>query len=82
MNCFMQIPLPQSNDTSSGNRFTTVLRAGKGLLEYLGGSREELPPAVPAWFASPWALGIWWSLLATLILFFSGQTSKFIYIDF
>ena len=26
--------------------------------------------------------GIWWGVLAALILLFSGQTSKFIYIDF
>ena len=26
--------------------------------------------------------GLWWGVLAGLILLFSGQTSKFIYIDF
>lgn len=31
-----------------------------------------------AWF---WR-GLWWGLLAGAILLFSGQTSKFIYIDF
>ena len=26
--------------------------------------------------------GLWWGVLAALIILFSGQTSKFIYIDF
>lgn len=49
--------------------------------EMLGGSRD-LPPA---WANQPWVLagwGLWWGLLAAIILTFSGQTSKFIYIDF
>jgi hypothetical protein len=26
--------------------------------------------------------GIWWGLLLVVVMLFSGQTSKFIYIDF
>lgn len=57
------------------------LRWFKDACDYLGGSREE-PPAGAVFLTSPWWLGIWWGLLAGLILLFCGQTSKFIYIDF
>jgi hypothetical protein len=57
------------------------LRFLKDFCDYLGGSREK-PPVGFAFLASPWWLGIWWGLLAGLILLFCGQTSKFIYIDF
>lgn len=49
--------------------------------EYLGGSRDVPPPGLRPTPGSPlW--GIWWGLLSALILLFSGQSSKFIYIDF
>jgi hypothetical protein len=50
-------------------------------MEYLGGERDE--PPVGLWFGvgSP-VWGLWWGLLACLIFLFSGQSSKFIYIDF
>lgn len=51
-------------------------------LEYLGGSRETPPPGTPRFLESAWVRGLWWGLLAIVILFFSGQKSKFIYIDF
>lgn len=68
----------------------------KTTVEYLGGSEEEsslLNMSAPArqsqaraWLSSavrsPWLRGLWWAFLALLILLFSGQTSKFIYIDF
>lgn len=50
-------------------------------LEIFGGSRE-LPQA---WLSQSWVLigwGIWWGFLTVIIMTFSGQTSKFIYIDF
>lgn len=51
------------------------------MLEYLGGSRDEAPRGFPVPLASPlW--GFWWGVLLALIVFFCGQTSKFIYIDF
>jgi hypothetical protein len=51
------------------------------ICEYLQGAREELPPGLQV-LTSPWVRGLWWGLLAGSILLFSGQTSKFIYIDF
>ena len=58
-----------------------ALRYTTHLLEYLGGCREDAPAGM-ALLESPWARGIWWGLLAGVILLFCGQTSKFIYIDF
>ena len=57
------------------------LRAFKNICDYIGASREEAPDGLPL-LASPWWFGLWWGLLAGLILLFCGQTSKFIYIDF
>jgi hypothetical protein len=53
----------------------------KQLLEYLGGARDLPPAGVPV---SPRSLlwGLWWGFLVCLIVLFSGQTTKFIYIDF
>lgn len=53
----------------------------KAACEYIQGAREELPPAL-AVLASPWLRGLWWGILAGIVLLFAGQTSKFIYIDF
>jgi hypothetical protein len=58
-----------------------VLAWVKHFFDYLGASREEPPPGA-RFLASPLWLGIWWGVLIGLILLFSGQTSKFIYIDF
>lgn len=53
----------------------------KHAIEYLGGSRDAPPPGLGPSPGSPlW--GLWWGLLSALILLFSGQSSKFIYIDF
>jgi hypothetical protein len=51
----------------------------KHFFDYIGGSEEEPPAGIklPVWWR-----GVWWGLLAGLILLFCGQTSKFIYIDF
>lgn len=53
----------------------------KSLLEYLGGSRDEPPAFFPVRLTS-YFWGIWWGVLICLIVFFCGQSSKFIYIDF
>ncbi len=53
----------------------------KAVCEYLQGAREDLPPKLKS-LTSPWLRGLWWGLLAGVILLFAGQTSKFIYIDF
>ncbi len=58
----------------------TAIERSIDWLEYLGGAKN-LPPEpakqLPAWF---W--GIWWALLLVMAIAFSGQASKFIYIDF
>lgn len=54
----------------------------KHLLEYLGGSQDEPPPGFPLTLSNGLVWGLWWGVLAIIIFVFSGQTSKFIYIDF
>jgi len=51
-------------------------------LEYLGGERDESPPGLPIAISNWLFWGLWWAALAILIFLFSGQSSKFIYIDF
>jgi len=53
----------------------------KAVCEYMGGERDDRPPGLPLGTGSPlW--GLWWGLLACVIMLFCGQSSKFIYIDF
>lgn len=52
------------------------------LLEYLGGSRDNLPQGFPMAVANPVFWGLWWGALSLVIYIFCGQSSKFIYIDF
>jgi hypothetical protein len=55
-----------------------IMRLGEWL-EYWGGARDAPPyPARFGWFG--W--GLWWGVLLIVIWMFSGQDSKFIYIDF
>lgn len=54
----------------------------KSTLEYLGGVSEQPAAEIPRWMQGPIWWGVWWAVLILLTLFFSGQTSKFIYIDF
>lgn len=54
----------------------------KQALDYLGGARDEAPSGFPIALGN-WVLwGLWWAGLTVLIYVFSGQSSKFIYIDF
>ena len=53
----------------------------KQLLEYLGGECDS-PPANLRFPLHSLAWGVWWGLLLCLIMLFSGQASKFIYLDF
>lgn len=49
--------------------------------EYLGGALDEPPAGFRlALDSAIWA--VWWALLVVLLMLFSGQTSKFIYVDF
>ncbi len=53
----------------------------KSVVEYMAGVGDEPPENFRLSLASPlW--GFWWAVLAALIIIFSGQSSKFIYIDF
>jgi hypothetical protein len=61
---------------------TTTLEWCKRAIEYLGGEIDEPPAGFPISLGN-WAFwAIWWGALALLIFVFSGQSSKFIYIDF
>jgi len=51
-------------------------------LEYLGGERDEPPPAFRITLDTWWFWALWWGALVLAIYVFSGQSSKFIYIDF
>jgi hypothetical protein len=79
----LQEPAPNSKFGVQRSMFDVFpfLRWLKNVFDYVGGSREEPPAGFPS-LASSWWLGLWWGLLAGLILLFCGQTSKFIYIDF
>lgn len=67
--------------TSAAATLPVIVRQGCNVLEKLGGSRELSPES----FQRPFVrllYGLWWGLLIAMIAVFSGQTSKFIYIDF
>ena len=70
-----------------------ILSGLKAVCESLGGSREQPPFSMDdpsqsslsklnAILCSWWFRAFWWGVLATIILVFCGQSSKFIYIDF
>jgi hypothetical protein len=60
----------------------TTLEWIQWAFEYLGGERDD-PPAGLSISLGNWVFwAIWWGALALLIFVFSGQSSKFIYIDF
>ncbi len=59
------------------NRFDWLKHA----FEYLGGERDEPPAGLPVSICSPF-WGLWWGALLFAVFAFSGQSSKFIYIDF
>lgn len=54
----------------------------KAVLDYLGGATDDLPLGSPGWMRGPLWWGVCWAVLILLIVVFSGQSSKFIYIDF
>ncbi|HLN03153.1 MAG TPA: hypothetical protein VK335_27935 [Bryobacteraceae bacterium] len=54
----------------------------KAIFEYASGVTDDPPPRGQSWMRSPLWWGIWWAILILLIVAFSGQSSKFIYIDF
>jgi hypothetical protein len=54
----------------------------QNLLEYLAGKKDAPPPGFPVALSNFLFWGIWWGILVAVIFIFSGQSSKFIYIDF
>jgi hypothetical protein len=54
----------------------------KRVLDYLSGAADDPASDSAQFLTSPIFLGIWWGALIILVVLFSGQTSKFIYIDF
>jgi len=68
-------------DTGGGPMISTLLSL-KSLFDYLGGANDVPPAGVPRLLHHPIFRGLWWGFLVILIAIFSGQTSKFIYIDF
>jgi hypothetical protein len=59
-----------------------LLQNVKAALEYASGVTEDPPFARLDWMKSPLWWGVWWAILIVAIVAFSGQSSKFIYIDF
>lgn len=60
----------------------TKLRWLQHALEYLGGAQDAPPPGVPLPLSNWLFWGLWWAALTLVVYVFSGQSSKFIYIDF
>jgi hypothetical protein len=58
-------------------RWYVPLRA---VVDYLNGSTDEPPGKWPALRSPVW--GVYWTVLLILVFAFSGQSSRFIYIDF
>jgi hypothetical protein len=54
----------------------------QNLLEYLAGEKDTPPPGFKIGLSNFLFWGIWWGILVGIVFVFSGQSSKFIYIDF
>lgn len=52
------------------------------LLEYLAGEIDSPPDGFSVRLTTILFWGLWWGVLAAIVYIFSGQSSKFIYIDF
>ena len=59
-----------------------VLEWLKQAFEYVGGAQDEPPPGFPIALVHWLFWALWWAALGLAIYVFSGQSSKFIYIDF
>jgi hypothetical protein len=60
----------------------TTLDWIKHAFDYLGGAQDEPPAGFPVTLGHWWFWAVWWATMALAIYVFSGQSSKFIYIDF
>jgi hypothetical protein len=54
----------------------------KQAFDYVGGALDQPPPGFPIKLGHWWFWACWWGAMALAIYVFSGQSSKFIYIDF
>jgi len=54
----------------------------KDAVEYLAGEKDAPPDGFPVGLGNSLFWGIWWCVLIAIVFMFSGQSSKFIYIDF
>jgi hypothetical protein len=63
-------------------RAARALEWVKALAEYLAGERDDAPAGFPVTLGNWLFWGLSWAALAVVIFIFSGQSSKFIYIDF
>jgi len=54
----------------------------QNFLEYLAGEKDEAPEGFAVTLSNFLFWGIWWCVLLGIMFIFSGQSSKFIYIDF
>ena len=61
---------------------TDALAAIRACLDFMGGVHTAPPPRMARWISNPIVWGIWWAFLMLVVLAFSGQASRFIYIDF
>jgi hypothetical protein len=52
------------------------------VLEYMAGEIDSPPDGFPVLLTNILFWGLWWAVLVAIIYIFSGQSSKFIYIDF
>ena len=60
----------------------TIAEWIKDALEYLAGERDDAPPGFPVTLGMWWFWAAWWAAMVIVVYVFSGQSSKFIYIDF
>ena len=60
----------------------TRLRWLQLALEYVGGAQDAPPPRFPVALSNWLFWGLTWAAFGLLVYVFSGQSSKFIYIDF
>lgn len=51
-------------------------------VEYFGGETDSPPEGLSMRLTNILFWGLWWGVLAAIIYILSGQSSKFIYIDF
>jgi len=59
-----------------------ILEWLKHAFEYVGGAQDEPPAGFLIGLGHWWFWAVWWAAMALAIYVFSGQSSKFIYIDF